>query len=156
MSHVVRMRRHWRRTFGLRERGSALVEFITLGLVLLLPLIYLTMTVFAVQRSAYAASAATRAGGRAYVLVGSQGGDAAAALSSAAHRALADQDVDGWGSVSGPSCSGGCLQPGSSVTVSVDVDVPLPLPSFMSGWAPTVMRVHSSHTTPFGDYRAIR
>ncbi|MGH3455694.1 MAG: hypothetical protein ACRDPQ_20380 [Nocardioidaceae bacterium] len=59
----------WRR---LRERrdetGTALIEFIWLGLLLLVPLVYIMLTVFDAQRGAFGASSASRAAGRAFVL----------------------------------------------------------------------------------------
>ena len=51
------------------ERGSALVEFTWIGLLLLLPLVYVIVTVFTVQRSAYGATEAARSAGRAFILV---------------------------------------------------------------------------------------
>ena len=50
------------------ERGTALVEVTWLSILLLVPLVYLVLAVFDVQRSAFAVNAATRAAGRAYVL----------------------------------------------------------------------------------------
>lgn len=149
--------RRVRRRIGRRERGSAIVEFITIGLVLLLPLIYIMLTLFTVQKAAYAASAASRAGGRAYVLAGSDGANADAAMTSAVDTALDDQGVRTYALPPDVSCTnGGCLQPGSSVRVTVVVDVPLPLPDFMSSWASRTITVRSSHVTPYGDYRAGR
>jgi len=49
------------------ERGSAVVEFVFLTVLLLVPLFYLVMTVSRVQAGAYAASAAAREAGRAFV-----------------------------------------------------------------------------------------
>ena len=50
------------------EAGSALVEFTWLGLLLLIPLVYVIISVVTVQRSAYGATEAARAAGRAYIL----------------------------------------------------------------------------------------
>ena len=141
---------------GRRERGSALVEFIFLGVLLLMPLVFIMLTAFAVQSSAYAASAASRAGSRAYVLAGSNGDSAPAAMEAAVGLALDDQGVRNHALPPQVSCSPpGCLQPGSSVTVTVIVNVPLPLPDFMKKWThKSAVTVQSSHTTPYGDYRA--
>ena len=49
------------------DEGSAIVEFVWLGILLLVPLIYIVVAVFEVQRTAYAASAAARSAGRAFV-----------------------------------------------------------------------------------------
>ena len=66
------------------ERGSALVEVTWLSILLLVPLVYVVLAVFEVQRSAYAVNAATRAAGRAYTLAPSEGEAAARARTAAA------------------------------------------------------------------------
>jgi Flp pilus assembly protein TadG len=150
----LNVRHRLRRRLGARDRGSAIVEFITIGLVLLIPLIYVMVTMFAVQRAAYAVSAASRAGGRAFVLAGSNGENPNQAMISAVDMALDDQGVGDEARPPTYTCSPACLQPGSTVTVRVVVDVPLPLPDFMSNWTQRTITVNSSHTTPYGDYRA--
>ncbi len=139
-----------------RERGSAIIEFIFLGILLLIPLVFIMLTAFDVQSSAYAASAASRAGSRAYVLAGSNGESATGAMNTAVNLALDDQGVRSDALAPQVSCSApGCLQPGSSVTITVVVNVPLPLPDFMKSWTnKSAVTVRSSHTTPYGDYRA--
>lgn len=152
-SLIDRMRRSER--LGAPDRGSAIIEFIFLGVLLLIPLVFIMLTAFHVQSSAYAASAASRAGSRAYVLAGSNGDSAPAAMTTAVDLALDDQGVRANALAPQVSCSGGCLQPGSSVTVTVVVNVPLPLPDFMKNWTnKSAVTVRSSHTTPYGDYRA--
>ena len=53
---------------GLRgeEQGSALVEFTWLAILLMVPLLYIVLTVFEVQRAAFGVSTAARAAGRAF------------------------------------------------------------------------------------------
>ena len=50
------------------EQGSALVELSWLAIILLVPLIWIVISVFEVQQGAFATSAAARAAGRAYAL----------------------------------------------------------------------------------------
>ena len=50
------------------ESGSALVELTWLSLLLLVPLVYVLLAVFAVQSGSYAVSGAARAAARAYAL----------------------------------------------------------------------------------------
>lgn len=150
MSIVERLRRD--------DDGTALVEFIWLGLLMLVPLVYLMLTLSDVQRAAYSASTASRAAGRAFVLAPDMATGHARAL-SAARVALADQgipddalDVD-IACVPDPDS---CLAPGSSVTVVVTVRQRLPLaPDLMGGAAPAVT-VDSSHTEPYGPFREVR
>ena len=42
------------------EQGTAVIEFVWLAILLLVPLLYVVLTVFETQRAAYAASAAAR------------------------------------------------------------------------------------------------
>ena len=60
-----RLRRTATRTSG--EQGSALVEFVFLAVLMMVPLIYLVMVLARLQAGSYAASAAVREAGRAYV-----------------------------------------------------------------------------------------
>ena len=48
------------------EQGSALVELTWLAIILLVPLVWIVISVFEVQQGAFATSAAARAAGRAY------------------------------------------------------------------------------------------
>ena len=50
------------------ERGSALVELTWLGILLIVPMLWIVMSVFEVQRGAFGVSAAARAAGRAFAL----------------------------------------------------------------------------------------
>ncbi|MBA2533058.1 MAG: hypothetical protein H0V23_13310 [Nocardioidaceae bacterium] len=139
------------------ERGSALVEFIWLGLLLLIPLVYLLLAAFDVQRASYGASAASRAAGRAFVLAPSQPVGYARA-EAAALVALADQDIHGGARVA-VTCVPDptrCLSSGSLITVSVTVQQPLPVaPAVFGGSAPSV-RVVSTHVEPYGTFREDR
>jgi hypothetical protein len=70
-------------------RGTALVELVWLGILLMVPLVWIVLSVFEVQRGAFAVSAAARAAGRAYSLAP----DDAVGLARAravAHRTVAD------------------------------------------------------------------
>ncbi len=137
------------------ERGSALVELTWLGLLLLIPLVYVVITLVTVQRSAYGATEAARAAGRAYVLAP----DVATAQSrayAAARIAMDDQgvalDPADLLIVCRPTPQS-CLQPGSSVEVRLDLDVSLPLIPFMHGRSAASISVASSHVELYGVYR---
>jgi hypothetical protein len=140
------------------ERGSAVVEFIWLVLLLMVPLVYLLLAVFDVQRASFGAAAASRSAGRAFVLAADQP-TAFARAEAAARVALADQGVD-W-STAGMQigCSpmpAECLTPGSTITVAVTVQQPVPLvPDVLGDSRPTV-RVASSHVEPYGIFREAR
>ena len=110
---------------GADESGSAMVEFIFLGLLLLVPVVYLVISVGQVQAASFAAVGAADAAAKTYATApdGVTAEDRAAAAAGLAlddfglARDLMRLDI---------SCSLECLQPGTSVTVRVSVDVPLP------------------------------
>jgi Flp pilus assembly protein TadG len=137
------------------EQGSAVVEFSWLALLLLVPLVYVMLGVFDVQRASYGATAATRAAGRAFVIVpqGLTEDDARARAFEAARLAMKDQGLDLESGELKITCDPACLEPGSTVTVELDHQVPLPLiPKALGGARPAV-HVSASHTEPYGDYR---
>ena len=137
------MNRLRRRMTVLREeRGSALVEFVFIALVVFVPLLYLVAGFSAVQRGVFAATAAAREAGRAM-------GTAPDAVTGQARAeralqlAVEDQHVDATDvrlsyAAPGADCAvaGGyrpTLAPGEkfSVCVTVTVRVPL-LPDFIN------------------------
>lgn len=140
------------------ESGTALIEFVWLGLLLLMPLVYLMLSVSEAQRAAYGASTASRAAGRAFIL----SPDAATGHSravSAAHVALADQGIEGSAVDVEIACApdpDDCLLPESTVTVVVSVRQRLPFaPEALGGSAPAIT-VDSTHTEPYGTFREAR
>lgn len=139
------------------ERGSALVEVSWLAILLLVPLIYVVLAVFEVQRAAFAASAAARSVGRAFVMAPTPV-EGQARAREASSVAFADQGLVGSGATLVVDCEpiGDCLAPGSVVQVGVTYQVPLPLvPTALGDQAPTI-RVHAEHTVPYGTFREDR
>lgn len=134
------------------EGGTALVEVVWLAVLLLVPLVYVVLAVFEVQRAAFAATAASRAAARAYVLAPSVA-EAEQRARAAVDVALADQDVDPAATRLAITCTGECLSPGSAVHVLVRGQVALPLlPPVLGDQAPSV-RVEAEHTVPYGTFR---
>lgn len=140
------------------EAGSALVEVTWLGLLLLVPLVYLLLAVFEVQRAAYGVSGAARAAGRAYVLAPAESVALGRARAAAAvtlrdhHVAVEEVDLD----VTCRPDPGNCLAPGAVVRVRLAYQVPAPLvPAALGGQRPSV-RVEAEHTVPYGTFRADR
>lgn len=135
------------------EDGSAIIEVTWLSVLLLVPLVYVVVGVFEVQRAAFASTAAARAAGRAFVLAPDPV-TAREQARAAAQVALADQGVQGATVTLG--CRPACLVPGSVVEVQVTHQVPLPfLPDALGRQAPSV-RVHAEHTVPYGSFREDR
>ncbi|MEQ7127812.1 hypothetical protein ABN034_25280 [Actinopolymorpha sp. B11F2] len=136
------------------ERGNAIVEFCYLGILFLVPLVYIMLAVFDVQRAMYGVSAATRDAGRAYVLSANVG-QAEARAREAARIAMADQGL-GQGYTFQSACQGGCLQSGSSVEITVRYVVRFPFIPDAIGGPLVSFPVTSVHRTPYGDYRQSR
>lgn len=109
------------------DAGNAIVEFVWLAILLLVPLTYLVLTAFQLQRAAFAVAAATRAAGRAYVTTPA-GGDPGGRACAAARLAVADQGLAlpaGCGPEFSAACDGGCCTPGAQVHVHLRVTVVL-------------------------------
>ena len=123
------------------ERGSAIVEFVFIALVVFVPLIYLVAGFSAVQRGVFAATEAAREAGRALgtapdPVTGQARAQAAVAI------AVEDQSVEATDVVlayapAGAGCDGAgsyqpTLAPGEEFTVCVTVTVRIPLlPEFI-------------------------
>jgi hypothetical protein len=140
------------------ESGSALVELTWLGLVLMIPLVYVIISIVTVQRSAYGATEAARAAGRAYILAPDVDTARLRAF-EAAQVAMQDQGVALAPSDVMVVCRptpASCLQPGSSVEVRIDLEVALPLVPSIFGSPAASISVDASHREPFGDYREAR
>jgi hypothetical protein len=142
-----------------REAGNALVEFCYLGILFLVPLVYIMLAVFDVQRAAYAVSAAAREAGRAYVLAPSNAIGATRAR-QAAEFALRDQDIginEVYYDLRCEPTPASCGQSGSTVVVTVRYVVSFPfLPDVLDDMRAATIPVTSVHRTPYGDFRESR
>jgi len=140
------------------ERGSGLVELVWVGLLLLIPLTWIVVSAFWVQRAAFATSGAARAAGRAYVLAGTDRLGLARA-EAAARQAVADQGAQLRALRVRVSCTPyrhRCHNGTSVVTVTVTGRVQLPvLPMILGGGAPS-LHLDAAHTLPVGQYQEIR
>jgi hypothetical protein len=111
------------------DAGSASLEFITVGMILLVPIVYLVLVLAQLQAGALAVEGAARQAVRVYV----RAPDPQRGL-AAAERALAfaldDHGLDPEAaalSISCPDAVDGCLERAAVVTVEVGTTVPLPL-----------------------------
>ncbi|GAB3586307.1 pilus assembly protein [Calidifontibacter terrae] len=140
-----------RARLGEGDRGSAVLEFLVVGILLTLPIFYLVVTMARLQSAAYAVSGAAREAGRMYVTT-PEGDSAPARAQDGAALVFADHGVIGQ---VGMRCSANpCLTRGATVTATAATDVDLPLvPSFLSAVVPTSIHLTSSHDEPVGKYR---
>jgi Flp pilus assembly protein TadG len=128
------------------QGGSAIVEFVFLAVLMIVPLFYLVMVLARLQAGAYGVSAAARDAGRAYVTAQAQG-EAQARAESAAGLALADQGFNNKeGSIKIRCRVEPCFRPEGRITVTATVWVPMPLvPAFFSGIVSTQVPVTATH-----------
>jgi hypothetical protein len=128
------------------EDGSAIVEFVFLGVLMLVPLVYLVMTLARLQAGAYAASTAAREAARAFVTAPAAD-SAEPRARAAAQLAFEDQGfLPGDGAV-GLACDGDpCLRPDGRVEAQATVRVPLPfVPAFARDLVPLEVPVSATH-----------
>jgi Flp pilus assembly protein TadG len=139
------------------DRGSALVEVTWLGILLLVPMLWILLSVFEVQRGAFGVEAAARSAARAYALAGNDAeGTRQAEL--VARRALADQGLGTAPLSVRVSCTpypADCHSGTSVITVRVESRVDLPLmPEVLGGQAPG-FALDATHTVPIGQYQEV-
>lgn len=111
------------------EGGSASLEFITLGMLLLVPLVYLILTLSAIQAGVFAVEGAARHAARVFVQSASvaQGSERA---NNAVYIALADHGLTADAATVSVTCTprpSDCLTRSGFVTVTVVARVALPL-----------------------------
>lgn len=123
MMWALRMRAALRRRVH-DDHGAAILEFAVLGVCVIMPLVYVVLTVMQVQSAAYAVTAAAREAGRALATAptAAEGVDRA---ERAVRLALADQGITAADALR-VECPA-CWRSGGTTTVRVAVEVPLPL-----------------------------
>ena len=142
------------------DDGGALVEFIGVTVVILVPVIYAVIAAAQIQAATFAVEGASREAARAAVVAGldvlDNGGSAADAHAAGAARAYAavemaleDFSVSGEPVIEFNCGRGDCLEPGSMVSAAVTMDVPLPgVPSFVLDALPTSVNVSAVGRSP--------
>ncbi len=139
------------------QRGSGMIDVAWLSIVLLLPLLWIVLSVAEVQRGSFGVSGAARAAARAYALApndlaGEQRAEAVA------RQALADQGLDDLPVTVAVSCTPyprRCHSGTSVITVRVATAVRLPLLPDVLGAGRATFRLDASHTVPIGRYQEI-
>lgn len=150
---------------GLRHRlrndaGGALVEFVGVSVLLLVPVVYAVIAVGQIQAALFAVEGASREAARGAVVTGldvlDRGGTMADAQVAAVTRAqlavelaLEDFGVDGQASIDFDCDADPCFQPGSNISAHVAVDVPLPgVPAVIVKRLPVSVNVSATGRSP--------
>ncbi|MFP5311489.1 MAG: hypothetical protein ACLGH7_03625 [Actinomycetes bacterium] len=135
----------------MRERGSAVVEFTFLALLLLVPLVYFIITMAQIQGGSFAVVGAADQAAKVYVAQ-PDAATAQAAAEQAVALALSDfgHGVD-QATMSTTCTPADCQAAGTTVTVTVSLGVPLPFVPFAAGLSATEVEASSSQLV--GRYR---
>jgi len=138
------------------ERGSSVIEFLAVTVLLLVPIVSLVLVLGRLQAASFAAEGAAREAGRAFTTAAGPDDGTRRAV-AAVHLALADQGfrgVDAAGALALDCSSDPCLAPGSTVLVRVAFDVALPfVPTFGRSAVPLSVPVSADHVAPVDTYR---
>jgi len=115
------------------DDGSAIVEFVWVAVLLMVPLVYVVLAALSVQRSAFASTSAAREAARAYATAGSDA-EGEQRAEAAVAMAMRDQGVV-WSPDGRVIQCGACtFAPGSMFTVDIRTTVPLPfVPHWLCG-----------------------
>jgi Flp pilus assembly protein TadG len=142
------------------DGGNAILEFVFVAVIVLLPLVYLIVAVSAVQNSRLAVTQAAREAGRAFA-TSDTAADAAARTRAAVRIALDDEGLPDDATVrfvaADADCSAGPVEPRLSagatfaVCVTRHVDVPA-VPSVLQGHGITTVGRYVVH---IDDFRAV-
>jgi Flp pilus assembly protein TadG len=135
------------------ERGSAVVEFTFLALLLMVPLIYFIITVGQIQGGSFAVVGAADQAAKVYVAqADAETGRTAA--EQAVMVALADYGHPADNARMETNCDpSDCFAPGSAVTVTVHLTVPLPFVPFSDSFRLNASQLDASATQVVGRFR---
>ncbi|WP_144276308.1 pilus assembly protein [Demequina sp. NBRC 110053] len=144
------------------DAGGALVEFLGVTVLLLVPLVYAVIAIAQVQAATYAAEGASAAAARGAALAISDALDAGASETEAIAAAgevagamvtlaVEDFDVNGEQAVELACGSGGCVGSDGEVVAHVALTVPLPgIPSFLADAVPLEVEVSAQSRADAG------
>lgn len=119
-----------------RDAGTAIVEFVVIGVLVMVPIAYAALVVMKVHSATFGVVTAAREAGRAYATADTTS-LAATRARQAARLALEDQGLE-QPTLKVECLDGSCLSPGSTVRVEVTTHVALPLIPSLGGTGATV------------------
>jgi len=137
------------------ERGSSTIEFLAVTVLMLVPAVYLVLTLAQVQAAAFAAEGAAREAGR-HLAQADSFQDGMATATRAVELAFDDQgiEVDGARALAVECSQDPCLSPGAHVAVEVATDVDLPLvPDIVRDVVPAAVPVSAAHVVAVPQFR---
>lgn len=137
------------------DSGSAIVEFVVVVVLIMIPIAYIVVAAMRIQAASYASAQAVREAGRAFVQSDSPA-QARHNARVAARIALNDQGFELPDNALTFACTkGGCLDPESLVTVNLNWRVYLPLlPASLDDAAPASVKINTKHVAYIDRYRS--
>lgn len=139
-----------------RDRGSAAIEFVAIGMLLLVPLVYVVIALGRIQAASFAADGSAREAARAFVTAADDQ-DGHRRATTAVRLGLLDQGFTDPrdGALTVECSTAACLTPGSQVRVLVEVRVVLPgVPRFLDQAFPAAVTVRAGHVAVVDEFRA--
>ena len=139
------------------ERGSALVEFCWVGLILFIPITWIVISVFQVQQGAFAVNGAARAAARAFALAPDDVTGASRAK-AVVDQTLADQGGTGQVGDVTVSCRpfpNDCHAGTSLITIRIVSGVTIPFLPAVLGEQQRSFELTATHTVPIGQFVAV-
>jgi len=136
------------------DRGSATIEFVAVGVLLLVPLVYVVIALSRVQAAAFAADGSAREAARAFVTAADEE-DGRRRAAIAVRLGLLDQgftDPDAGALAIECQRADACLTPGSRVRIEVRVLLP-GVPNFLDRALPAGTTVRSSQVAVVDRFR---
>lgn len=153
---AIRRARAWLRArLEQADRGSAVVEFLGVSLLLLVPVLYLVLTLGRVQAATFAAEGAAREAGR-LISQAETMPEGIAAAHLAVELAFADQgfDVDGAHVLVVTCQDDPCLSPGGYIHLAVGTSVTLPgSPAWLAGVLPDAAQINADALAAVPQFR---
>jgi Flp pilus assembly protein TadG len=142
------------------DSGSAIIEFVFVAVIVLVPLVYLIVSVAGIQRSSLAVGQAAREAGRAFA-TGESTADGLRRAHVAARLAMDDEGVSDEPQLtfhSGPGCSSAMVTPvlaaGAEYTVCVTRTVQFAgVPSILAGGS---VRTVGEYVVHVDDFRVVQ
>lgn len=148
----ARLRALLRTRLGAGDRGSAVIEFVVVGILITMPVFYLVIALARLQAGAYAVTQAARESTRAYVTASSDR-SAMGRARQASRLAFEDQGFSDRGDISMRCTASPCLTRGAQVGASADLGVDLPfIPDFLRSAVPTTVHLHANHVESVDRY----
>lgn len=134
------------------DSGTAILEFVVLAVVLMIPLAYAVIAVMTLHAATYGAVTAAREAGRSYVTSDTTAQGAARARRAAA-IAMQDQGF-GEPTVKIECLGGSCLSPGSRVRIEISTRIEVPFVPSQAGTDRGTIPVTAVHEEVVDSYRA--